>query len=312
MPIQEKFDVVIIGGGAAGISAAIWCADLGMTSLILEQQNYLYGQLRWINSPIKNYPGIAVSNGAELIELFGGSVAAWGIKSQTGVSIEAVDCETKSVKLADGRTVTGKALFIATGVRRRTLGVPGESEFKGKGILDSGAGEKKSVKGKRVVVVGGGDAAAENSLLLSAFAEQVILVHRRANLTARSEFQERIAATPNIELILDCEIAEIGGSDRVEWVDITSRGGLQRSRVDTDHFIARIGVAPNTELFTSYLTTDQRGYITVDNLCRTNVADVYAIGDVANPVSPTIPTAVGMGAAAAKSAFSLLATQKAV
>ena len=83
-------------------------------------------------------------------------------------------------------------------------------------------------------------------------------------------------------------------------MDITSRGGLQRSKVDTDHFIARIGVAPNTELFTSYLTTDQRGYITVDNLCRTNVADVYAIGDVANSVSPTISTAVGTGSIAAK------------
>ena len=246
-----------------------------------------------------NYPGVMAKNGAELIESFARSVAAWDINAQLGVTIEAVDCRFRTVELADGRTFTGDALFIATGVRRRRLGVPGESKFQGKGILNSGAGEKENVKGKRVVVVGGGDAAAENALLLSPFAEKVLLVHRRANLTARTAFQERIAATPNIELIIDSEIVEIGGADRVEWVEIISRSDDSRSRIDTDHFIARIGVTPNTEFVSSQLEC-KKGYLVVDSLCRTGVEGIYGIGDVANPISPTIPTAVGAGATAAK------------
>ena len=282
-----------------------------MTSLILEREEELYGQLRWINGPIGNYPGVNVRNGAELIELFDRSIAEWGVKAVRGASIETVDCAAKTVRLADGRSYASKALFIATGVRRKTLGVSGESEFQGKGILRSGAGERETVKGKRVIVVGGGDAAAENAVLLSEHAERVLLVHRRDALTARKEFQDRIFSIPNIELVLESEIAKIGGTDRIKWVDITSRSG-DRSRIEAEFLIARIGVAPSTELFTPQLATDERGYILVDYLSRTNVEGVYAIGDVANPISPTIATAVGTGATAAKSAFSLLASKKTV
>ena len=310
MSIQEKFDVVVIGGGAAGISAAIWCADLGMTAVILEKEDKLYGQLHSIHGPIRNYPGIVARDGAELIGMLESSVGDWGIRSELMVSIEAVDCDAKTAKLSDGRVFTGRAMFIATGVRRRLLGVPGEAEFEGKGVLRSGADEKDKVKGRRVVVVGGGDAAAENALLLSEYAERVLLVHRRSTLAARSEFQDRIAAAPNIELILDSEISEIGGTDNVEWVNIISRDTGRDTRIETDHFIARIGVAPNSELLSPQLTTDSRGYIIVDHLCRTNADDIFAIGDVASPLSPTVPTAVGMGATAAKSALFLITALK--
>jgi len=312
LSIREKFDVVIIGGGPAAMSAAIWCADLGMSSVVLEREKELYGQLRWIHRAIKNYLGVAANNGTKLIELFERSAAAWGIDAETNVSIEAIDCKTGMVRLADGRALTGRVLFIATGVRRRALEIPGELEFQGKGILRSGAGERESVKGERVVVVGGGDAAAENALLLSERADKVLLIHRKNALTARTEFQEKVAATPNIELILDTEIAEIGGTDHVEWVETTPSRGGSRKRLLTDHFIARIGVTPNSELFTSQLATDERGYIITDNLCRTSVEYVYAIGDVANPISPTIATAIGTGTAAAKAASSLLTSLKPV
>lgn len=282
-----------------------------MTSLILERAEELYGQLRWINGPIRNYPGVNVRNGAEFIELLDRSVAEWSVKVITGASIETVDCVSQTVSLADGRVYTGEAIFIATGIRRRTLGVPGELEFQGKGILRSGTGEREMVKGKRVVVVGGGDAAAENALLLSEHAERVLLVHRRNRLTARKEFQDRIFSTPNIELVLESEIARIGGTDRIKWVDIKSRIG-DRSRIEAEYLIARIGVTPNTEVLNSQLATDSQGYILVDQLGKTNIEGVYAIGDVANPISPTIATAVGMGATAAKSAFSLLASSKTV
>ena len=304
-------DVVIIGGGPAGISAAVWCADLGLTSVVLERESEPYGQLRWIHNPIANYLGVRARDGAELIELFGKSARPWGIRVECGVAVESVNCKRRAVALAGGREISGRALFIATGVRRRTLGVPGEDRFRGNGILRSGAGDRESVKGKRVVVVGGGDAAAENALLLADLAEHVYLVHRRDHLTARTEFRQAIESRPNIEPIFGSEVVRLGGGERLEYVEVSGPRG-SALRLPTDHFIARIGVAPNSGIVASQLDLDATGYILVDTECRTSAEAVYAIGDVANPTSPTLATATGTAATAAKSAFTLLTSHKSI
>jgi thioredoxin reductase (NADPH) len=306
---RENFDVVIVGGGPAGISAAVWCADLGLSAVVLEREREPYGQLRWIHNPIANYLGVRAQNGGELIEQFDETARSWGIRIETGAAVESVDCKRRSVTLAGGREIAGRALFLATGIRRRTLGVPGEDRFEGKGILRSGAGERENVKGKRVVVVGGGDAAAENALLLAEFARHVHLVHRRDRLAARPEFYRAVESSPNIETIFESEIVELVGGERLEKVDIKGPDGSV-TRLPVDHFIARIGVTPNSEVVTGQLELDANGYILVDAESRTSVHAVYAIGDVANPVSPTIPTAIGTAVTAAKSAFRLLAAGK--
>ena len=312
MENRSEFDAIIIGGGPAGISAALWCADLGFSCVVLEKADVLYGQLNWIHNPIGNYPGIPARNGEEMIAHFERSAASAGVKWETRVSLDNVDCERKLIYLADGRCFSSGAIFIATGVRRRKLDVPGEMEFRGKGVLESGAGEKESVRGGRVVVVGGGDAAAENALLLAEYAESVYLVHRGAELSARPEFQDRIAGNPKITLFLEAEVKEIGGGDRLEHVDVTSKADGRKHRLEAGHFISRIGFAPNSEAFADQVDCDGRGYITVDTQCRTNITGVYAIGDVASPVSPTIATAVGMGSTAVKGAFRLLTSPKTV
>ena len=311
MSRKEKIDVVIIGGGPAGISAAVWCSDLGLSSTILEVENRLFGQLHRIHNPITNYLGATAKNGEQLIEKFKESIDLNRLRAENGVSIAAVDCERKTITLTDEREFVSRAIFIATGVRRRTLGVPGEDRLQGKGILRSGADEKASVRGKRVVVVGGGDAAAENALILADFAERVYLVHRREELTARAEFRERIASQPKIHLELGSNVSEVGGRDRVEFVRVKSADGRE-SRLDAEHFIARIGVVANSELFLSQVEHDPSGYLKVDSECRTSLRGVYAIGDVASPSSPTIATAVGMGATAAKSVNYLLTRKKTV
>ena len=306
---NETIDVVIIGGGPAGISAAVWCADLGLSSVVLERESEPYGQLHWIHNPIKNYLGVRVRNGAELIERFEKSVRSWKLRIETGAVVESVDCKRRAVALAGGREIAARSLFIATGVRRRRLGVPGEERFVGKGVLTSGAGERESVKGKRVVVVGGGDAAAENALLLADFAAQVYLIHRRDRLSARPEFRQAVESRMNIETIFESEVIELTGSHRLEHVEIKGPDG-SITRLPADHFIARIGVDPNSELVASQLHLDTQGYIVVDAESRTSTEAVYAIGDVANPTSPTIPTATGTGATAAKSLFRLLSGKK--
>ena len=309
MPEKEIIDVVIIGGGPAGISAAVWCADLGLSCVVLERERKPYGQLHWIHNPIRNYLGARARNGADLIERFDETVTSWNIRIETETVVENIDCKRRAITLGGDREISARALFIATGVRRRTLGVPGEDRFAGKGILTSGAGERESVKGKRVVVVGGGDAAAENALLLADFAAQVYLIHRRDSLTARPEFRQAVESRMNIETIFESEVIELTGSHRLEHVAIKG-SDHSVTRLPADCFIARIGVAPNTELVTSQLHLDPEGYIVVDSECRTSTEAVYAIGDVANPASPTIPTATGTGATAAKSLFRLLTAAK--
>ena len=300
---------MIIGGGPAGISAAVWCADLGLSSVVLDRESVPYGQLHWIHNPIKNYLGVLARNGAELIERFDETVRLWNVRIETGAVVVAVDCKQRTVALSGGRQFSAGALFIATGVRRRKLGVPGEDTFIGKGILRSGAGERESVKGKRVVIVGGGDAAAENALMLSDFADQVYLIHRRDQLAARPEFRQSIGSRPNIETIFESQVVELTGGDRLEHVAI-KRPDQSITRLSADHFIARIGVAPNSELVASQLDLDPSGYILVNAESRTSTEAVYAIGDVANPTSPTISTATGTGATAAKSVSTLLTSQK--
>lgn len=304
--------MTIVGGGPAGISAAIWCAELGVSSLILESADELFGQLHTIHNPIENYPGISARNGAEMIKHFRRSISRSELRAETGVSISAVNCNERTVKLDDGRSFNGRILMIATGVRRKTLGVPGEERFQGKGILQSGARERESVKGKRVVVVGGGDAAVENALILAEFAEEVTLIHRREKLAARDEFLKRAATEPKIQPVLETEVTEIVGDERVSCIEVRSTRSGIATRIKTDFFIARIGYAPNSELVSGQLDSDLNGYLTVDNECRTGLPGVYAVGDVACPISPTIATAVGMGATAAKSAFSLLTSKKTV
>ena len=309
MPEKEIIDVVIIGGGPAGISAAVWCADLGLSCVVLERERKPYGQLHWIHNPIRNYLGARARNGADLIERFDETVTSWNIRIETETVVEKIDCKRRAVTLGGDREISARALFIATGVRRRKLGVPGEDRFAGKGILTSGAGERESVKGKRVVVVGGGDAAAENALLLADFAAQVYLIHRRDRLSARPEFRQAVESRMNIETIFESEVIELTGSHRLEHVEIKGPDG-SITRLPADHFIARIGVDPNSELVASQLHLDTKGYIVVDAESRTSTEAVYAIGDVANPSSPTISTATGTGSTAAKSLFRLLSGKK--
>ena len=309
MTERENFDVVIVGAGTAGISAAVWCADLGLSSIVLEREAESYGQLRWIHNPITNYLGIRTRNGLELIERFEETVRSWGVRIETGAAVESIDCKRRAITIAGGREILGRALFIATGIRRRVLGVPGESEFVGRGVLRSGAGEREVVKGERVVVAGGGDAAAENALILADFAERVHLVHRRRSLSARPEFRKAIETRPNIETHFESEVTALGGGRRLEYVDISRPDGSSE-RLPADHFIARIGVAPNSDHVAAQLALDPLGYILVDAECRTSAEAVYAIGDVANPISPTISTATGTAATAAKSALRLFTARK--
>ena len=160
-------DVVIIGAGPAGLSAALWCDELGLDTLLLEQKEQTGGQLHSVHGPIENYPGLQAKNGREFLERFAERVESCDFDQWTGVEVESADLKAKKIRLASGEELQSISIIIATGVRRRQLGIPGENEFVGHGIIESATRDRDAYAEKDVCVIGGGDAAAEHALLLA-------------------------------------------------------------------------------------------------------------------------------------------------
>jgi len=293
-------DVIIIGAGPAGLSTAFWCDELGLDTLVLEQSEEIGGQLHRVYNPINNYLGLKARNGEELLTRFTADVDSAEFDLWTQTSISSVDLKAKRVSLASGEDLQAIALVIATGVRPRTLGVPGEKEFAGKGMIESATRDRELFAGHDVCVVGGGDAAVENALLLAEVCPTVTLVHRRKKLRARAEFREKLQSQHCITVFTESVLTRIMGGDRVEAVEIQRKQGLKPFQLAVRGVLIRIGVEPNTELFREQLETDSSGYLVVNSQQETNVPMVFAVGDVSNPVAPTISGATGAGATAAK------------
>lgn len=294
------YDVLIIGAGPAGISAARWCDELGLDTLVLEQAEEVGGQLLYVHNRIENYLGIQTANGTELRDRFVEQTKDCDFDLWTNVQVEAADLKARRVLLKSGEELQSIAVVIATGLRRRRLGIPGEVEFAGRGIIESGARDRDLVRGKDVCVIGGGDAAAENALLLAEFCPTVTLVHRGRKLRARREFTEQLHTHHCITVFPESKVQRIIGRDWVEAVEIERAGAIKPFQMAVQGVLIRIGFEPNSDLFQEQLSMDESGYVTVNSQQETSVENVFAIGDVANPLAPTIAGAVGAGATAAK------------
>ncbi len=302
-------DVIIIGAGPAGLAAALWCDELGLDTLVLEQ-NEVGGQLLSIHGPINDYPGVPASNGREFLERFSESVSKADFDLWTNVEIESVDLKAKRVALRSGEELQSISIILATGVRRRQLGIPGEKEFVGHGIIESASRDRNEFADKDVCVIGGGDAAAENALLLAEVCPTVTLVHRRKRLKARPSFVQQLRGQHCITVFPESVVTRILGSDKVEAVEILRKDALKPFQMAVLGVVIRVGVQPNTELFRNELQLDDEGYAIATNQHETNVVNVFAIGDVSNPLAPTISGASGAGATAAKVIASRLNRQK--
>src|SRR5882672_8621947 len=302
-------DVLIIGAGPAGLSAARWCDELGLDTLVLEQNEQVGGQLLLVHNPIDNYLGASVANGRELRGRFVEQTKDCDFDLWTQVEIADVDLRARRVVLRSGEEIQSIAIIIATGLRRRKLGIPGETEFVGRGMIESSA-DRQAFAGKDVCVIGGGDAAAENALLLADVCPTVTLVHRRRKLKARQSFVERLQSQHCITVFPESTVTRILGQEEVEAVEIVRKDALQPFQMAVRGVVVRIGVEPNTELFRDQLQLDDEGYVTVTSQHETSVANVFAIGDISNPLAPTISSAAGSGATAAKVIASRLSTRK--
>lgn len=297
---NQEFDAVIIGGGPAGLSCAIWCKDLGLDAVLIEKNADFGGNLHNIYNPIDNYPGLATANGREMSDRMSEHAKRSGTLLRTNCRVVRVDPVAKTVELEDKTLLRSRSIVFATGVRRRKLGVEGEEAFEGRGILRSGSTSVDLVAGKTVAIVGGGDAALENAVMLSKTAAQLYVIHRGDRLSARSQFIDIATTAPNVTILLGHKVTSINGSGSIESIDVENTRDKTSRSLSIDHLLIRIGVEPNAELFRGIIKTDNNGYAEVNSRCETSVAGIYAIGDVADPIAPTISSAVGHGAIAAK------------
>jgi thioredoxin reductase (NADPH) len=293
-------DAIIIGAGPAGLSAAFWCDELGLDTLVLEQAEEIGGQLHRAYNPINNYLGLKTQNGQELLEIFSRDVSEAGFDLWTGTEIESIDLRAKRISLRSGEKLQAISIVLATGVRPRALGLAGEQELKGKGMIESAARDRDQFAGRDVCVVGGGDAAVENALLLAEVCATVTLVHRGRKLRARREFVERLQPNHAVTVFTESVLKRIIGEDHVEAVEIQRKDGLKPFQLAVRGLLIRIGVEPNTDLFREQLELDQQGFVRINGEQQTSVPMVFAIGDVSNPTAPTISGATGAGATAAK------------
>ena len=306
----QHADVIIIGGGPAGLTAGIYTGRAQLSTLILEK-GLPGGQIAQTEE-VENYPGFdeAVS-GPELsqrmvrqAEKFGAKILMEEVK---GLGHQG---DTFTVTGYDGRYVA-PAVIIATGATPRRLGVPGEDEFYGRGVSTCATCDGFFYRGKNVVVVGGGDAAVEEGLFLTKFADQVTVVHRRSELRANKEAQRRAFANPKMNWVWNTVVEEVVGSEQVTGVALRNVDTDERSVLGTDGVFIYVGHNPNTDYLGEVIELSDTGYAKVHDDIYTSVPGVFAAGDVADEVYRQLATSVGAGTRAAMAAERYLAEKEA-
>ena len=292
-------DIIILGSGPAGLTAAIYAARADLKPFVIEGTQP-GGQLT-ITTDVENYPGFEHGiMGPELMEVMKKQAARFG----TGfafATIDRVDLGGKVKTLYAGKDeFRARALILCTGASARLLGLPGEEKFKGYGVSACATCDGFFFRDQVIVVVGGGDTALEEATFLTKFGSKVYVVHRRHELRASKAMQDRAFANPKIEFIWNSEVADVMGDQKVSAVrlkDIVT--GAERS-LDCGGLFIAIGHTPNTEVFSGQLDMDEGGYLIVEpGTTRTNIPGVFAAGDVTDHVYRQAVTAAGMGCMAA-------------
>ncbi len=292
-------DIVILGGGPAGMSALIWCHSVGLRGLILERSAKLGGQLHLMYHRMTDYPGLLAGTGEDVAQKFEDHVKQLHLQYRLNQSIDEVDLKAMRVRVT-GDWLTSRALIIATGARKRRLGIPGEDLFDGSGVSFTATRDHPLFAGRHVVVVGGGDSAFENALILARVCPSVTLIHRSEVFRAREQWIKEVLAHPHISIMTNLEVKAIEGGAAPTSVVVENRLTGERQSIPTQGVFVRLGMSPNTELFSSQLVLDEAGHIVVDRRQETSIESVYAAGDVCGPVLRSVATAVGQGALAVK------------
>ena len=300
-------DMIIVGAGTAGLSAAIYAQRSGLKALVLEGNAY-GGQI--VNTPdIENYPGIAHISGFDFATNLYQQALDLGAKVQYEKVVEVIDDgKIKTVKTTKSEYQT-KALILATGLVRRHIGLPNEDRFMGKGVSYCATCDGAFFKNKVVAVNGGGNVALEDAQYLADLCEKVYIIHRRDAFRAEQAEINRILEKKNIECVYDSTVTKLNGNDHLESIEVRDKEGNTR-QLDVAALFVAIGQIPLNEAFKNIVDLDESGYIKADELGYTNHPGIFAAGDCRVKSLRQLATAASDGANAATSAYHYLLTLK--
>lgn len=290
---RKIFDIIILGGGPAGFSSAIYAAR-GAVSTAIVDINMLGGQpSNYLE--LENYPGFQLVGGYDLMEKFEEHADKFGVKKFPMQEITKIDLAKKKIYTKEYE-FSAKSIIIATGAQPMKLGVKGEKEFVGRGVSYCAVCDGAFYKDKIVAVVGGGNSAIEEAMYLTKFAKKVYVIHRRDKLRADKILQEKAFKNQKIEFIWNSIVLEIQGENTVKSIILKNLQTDKISELKIDGIFPYIGISPNTELFSGQLNQDKYGFIITDTTMATSVDGVYAIGDVRNTPLRQVVTAASDGA----------------
>lgn len=302
MKIERRFEMLVVGGGMAGMAASVWGHRLGLRVGLVEKER-LGGQLWMIHKEIPDYPGLVCADGAEMVERMEAHLAMLsGIERIVG-EVTEIDGEEGWVKIRGGQgeeVLGAEAVVLATGMVRRRLWEPDLRAWEGRGVEYTASGAREAFVGQRVCIVGGGDGAFENALWLvdTCGCPEVTVSSRGEAFRARRDFVEQAKAHPKIRLWAGSVLEGVEGGERIDAVFLRMHGEIQRLEVGA--LLIKIGFAPQSQRVMGQCRLDPQGYVVVDATQRTSAPRLWAVGDVCTPIDPSLSVCVGQGCLAAR------------
>lgn len=306
---MADYDIIIIGSGPAGLTAAIYAGRALIKTLVIASQ--IPGGQLMLTTGVENFPGFSNGiQGPELMQEMRKQAEHFGAEV-IDENAESLDFRHKPFRIvAGGRSYSANALIIATGSSAKWLGLPSEGRLRGRGVSSCATCDGYFFREKRVVVVGGGDTAMEEAIFLTKYAAEIIVIHRRDKLRASKIMQSRAFADEKIRFVWDSVVDEILGTEKVEGVKIRNLKTGQSSMVPCDGVFVAIGFQPNTKIFEGQIELDEKGYVITKHETRTSVEGVFVAGDVHDYKYRQAVTAAGEGCKAAMDALAYLEEQK--
>jgi thioredoxin reductase (NADPH) len=310
MSNKETYEVIIVGGGPAGLTAGLYCKRAALNAVLFER-GLVGGQIA-ISKDVENYPGLEGITGFDLAEKMVLHAKSFGLPViQEEVSEVRVGTNLHSVRLANGNLLYTVALILAAGGSVRKLGIPGEAEYLGRGVSYCATCDGFFFRDKSVVVVGGGDTAVEESLYLSKLVKKIYLIHRGSSLRASRILQDRLASEPRIEVVWNTIITEIkGNGSSVEAVVFENVLTGEKGENPTDGIFIFIGYSPNNQLVPPEIRKNEQGFVITDEKCETSVPGIFAAGDLRQKFANQIVVAAADGCIAALAAAHYIEMRK--
>ena len=298
------YDIIVVGGGPAGLTAALYALRAGKSVLVIEKSTF-GGQITW-SPKVENYPAIPSVSGTELGDRLMAQAEAQGAEFELDEVISAeLDGDVKRVKTDFGGEFEAKALIIAVGAKPRMLGLEREEELVGNGVCFCAVCDGAFYKNRPVAVSGGGNSALQDAVLLSDTCSKVYLIHRRATFRGEAKLVETLRSKDNVEFVLESSVTALHGENELSGITVTNKDGASRD-ISVDGLFVAVGHAPDNGVFAQLMELDEAGYAASDESCLTKTRGVFVAGDCRRKAVRQLTTAAADGSAAALAACSYI------